>query len=76
MAVRRVQQSFLSKLKSFISTEIHVKSVQDENPVLYILREVGKDYLIVDYGESQRMLSFQNIIFVQIGSYPKAVGSS
>jgi len=69
--VVRKTDIFLRKLNSFLNKEVHIKLEADENPVSYILKEMGKDFLVVDYGESQRIIPIDKITFVQIGSYPK-----
>jgi hypothetical protein len=69
-AVRKTN-SFLERIKPFLNAEISIKLEGDINPVLYVLRETGTDFLIVDYGESQRIIPLNKIAFVQIGSYPK-----
>ena len=69
--VIRSTDAFIKKFKIFLNHEIHIKLEQDENPVLYTLREIGKDFLIVDYGESLRIIPMSRILFIQIGSYPK-----
>ncbi len=63
--------TFYKRLEIYLGQEMHIKSEQDENPVLYKLKEIGSDFIVVDYGESQRIIPFNKIIFVQIGSYPK-----
>ena len=62
---------FLNQLRRFLNTEVHIKADQDENPVLYTLTEIGKDFILVHYGESLRIIPANKIIFVQIGDYPK-----
>ena len=69
--VFRQTDALLKKFKGFINQEIHVKLEGDESAVPYTLREIGKDYLVVDYGESQRFIPLNKILFLQIGSYPK-----
>jgi hypothetical protein len=69
--IARKTDALLKRLKFFLNKEIHIKLDQDENPVSYTLKEIGKDVLVVDYGESQRVIPINRIIFVQIGSYPK-----
>ena len=61
------------RLKVFLGKEMHIKAEEDENPVLYVLKEVGRNFITVDYGESQRLIPIHKIIFVQIGNYPKEV---
>ena len=63
--------AFIEKINDFLNTEIHIKIEGDQNAVTYILREIGKDFLLVDYGESQRFIPINKIVFFQIGSYPK-----
>ena len=62
---------FIERINAFLNEEVHIKIEGDENAVSYILREVGKDFLLVDYGESQRFIPINKISFFQIGSYPK-----
>lgn len=71
MLVMNSSNDFGKRLKRYLNTELHMKVVHDENPALYMLREIGNDHLVVDYGESQRIIPFHKIIFVQIGDYPK-----
>jgi hypothetical protein len=69
--VVRTKNVFFERIQIFLNKEIHIKLEQDEDPVLYTLREVGEDFLVVDYGESQRIIHINKIIFIQIGNYPK-----
>ena len=62
---------FIEKIQILLNKEIHIKLEQDEDPLLYTLKEVGEDFLVVDYGESQRIILINKIIFIQIGNYPK-----
>ena len=62
---------FHKRLKSFINKEIHIKLDGDDTAVAYTLREMEKDFIVVDYGESQRFIAIDKIIFLQIGNYPK-----
>jgi hypothetical protein len=70
-AIVKKMGAFPERLKGSLNQEIHIKCEQDENPVNYRLREILEDFLVVDYGESQRLIPINKIIFVQIGSYPK-----
>ena len=62
---------FHKRLKSYLKKEIHIKLEDDESPVLYTLKEIEKDFLVVNYGESLRFIPINKIIFLQIGEYPK-----
>jgi len=62
---------FFERLNAFLNQEVHIKLEGDESAVLYTLREIEKEFLVVDYGESQRFIPINKIIFFQIGSYPK-----
>ena len=62
---------FLKKLGVILNKVIHIKVEGDEIPVEYTLKEIGKDFLVVKYGESSRIIPAGKIIFVQIGDYPK-----
>ena len=68
----RPTEALLKVYKNLLNKEVHIKLEEDENPVLYTLRSVGKDFLMVDYGESKRIIPLDKILFVQIGDYPKA----
>jgi len=62
---------FLDRLNVFLNEEIHIKLEGDASAVLYTLRGIEKEFIVVDYGESQRFIPINKIIFFQIGSYPK-----
>ena len=58
-------------LASFLNQEIHLRIESDESLSPYTLMALGKDFIVVNYGESQRIIPVGKIIFVQIGLYPK-----
>lgn len=72
-ALVKKPNDFLKKLGVILNKVIHIKVEGDELPVEYTLKEIGKDFLIVKYGESLRIIPAGKIIFVQIGDYPKEI---
>ena len=65
------KEIFHKRLKFFIDKEIHIKLEGDDAGVPYTLKEIEKEFLVVNYGESQRYIPINKIIFLQIGNYPK-----
>ncbi len=60
---KKEQKTFLRRLRQCLHQEIHLKIEGDDSPVLYILREVGKDYLVVSFAENERVIPFNKIIY-------------
>ena len=58
----------LRKLRAQIDREIHLKIDQDDSPIAYILKEVGKDCIVVHFGQFERVVPLDRIIYFQIDS--------
>jgi hypothetical protein len=65
-APKREQKIFLKRLSNYIDHEIHLKVAQDDMPLTYILKDVGKDYIEVAFGHVERIIPIEKILFFQI----------
>ena len=75
MVIRKPTNVLLKKLKNYLSLRVHLKIEQDEGYVSYVLKEVGRDYIVVAFGENERIVPIDKIIFMQVestGHYPDA----
>ena len=57
---------FLRKLRTQVNKEIHLKIEQDDMPRTYLLKEVGKDCIVVHFANVQRIIPLNRIVFFQI----------
>ena len=63
--VKREENLFAKKLKEHINRQVHFKVEQDDSPITYILKDVGKDYVVVVFSEVERIIPLSRIIFFQ-----------
>ncbi len=72
ITVKREEYGFMKKLRSCVGAQIQLKVEGEEFPTDYTLAEVGKDYVVVAFGQSLRFVQKSKIIFFQVGSYVQA----
>ena len=56
----------LSKLRSHLNKEIHIKIENDDTPAAYILKEVRKDCITVHIAQFHRIIPINRIVYIQI----------
>lgn len=61
----REQNVLVKKLRQHIDQEIHLKIEQDDSPITYILKEVGKDHIVVHFAQIERIIPLNRILFFQ-----------
>ena len=66
--IEKDRNVFLRKLRTLINKEIHLKIEQDDAPIAYTLKEVGKDCIVVHFAQIQRIIPLNRIIFFQVGA--------
>jgi hypothetical protein len=57
---------FIRKLREQIDNEVHIKMDGDDAPITYILKEVGKDCIVVAFAQMERTIPIARLIFFQI----------
>jgi hypothetical protein len=57
--------AFVRRLRSHLFEEIHLKIEGDDTPITYILKEMGRDYIVVVFAQIERVIPISRIIFFQ-----------
>ena len=68
-SIRKESIGFMKQLNNCIGGQIMVKTEGDDSPIGYTLREVGRDYVVVEFGHGLRVIQKAKITFFQIGTY-------
>ncbi len=63
--LKREEKVFSRRLKEYINRPVHFKVDGDDSPIAYILKDVGKDYVVVVFSEVERSIPISKIIFFQ-----------
>ena len=64
--IEKDKNVFLRKLRTNINKEIHLKIEQDDTPTTYLLKEVGKDCIVVHFAQVQRIIPLNRILYFQV----------
>jgi len=67
------QNMFIEKLYKHLNKEVQFKIEQDDVPIKYTLKEIGKDYITVHFSEMERVIPIKRILFFQAEVHPPSV---